>query len=53
MEDPANALAVIHVPPVGTGLDLARELGPNLSIKMSAGGGADDSCRVFCSAEVD
>ena len=36
--DPANLLAVIHVPPVGTALDVAPELGPELELKMGSGG---------------
>jgi Icc-related predicted phosphoesterase len=38
VKNPANAIAVIHVPPLGTALDLAPELGPDLNLKMSAGG---------------
>jgi uncharacterized protein len=38
VEDPSNALAVIHVPPVGTVLDVAPELGPELNLKMESGG---------------
>ena len=38
VEDPLNAVAVIHVPPVDTPLDVAPELGPELNLKMEAGG---------------
>lgn len=38
VRDPENALAVIHVPPLGTALDVAPELGPDLNLKMSIGG---------------
>lgn len=38
VEDPSNTLAVIHVPPVGTALDVAPELGPELNLKMGSGG---------------
>jgi Icc-related predicted phosphoesterase len=36
--DPSNVVAVIHVPPLGTGLDLAPELTADLSMKMTSGG---------------
>jgi len=38
VSDPSNVVAVIHVPPIGTALDVAPELGPDLEMKMSAGG---------------
>ena len=38
VEDPANAFAVIHVPPIDTALDVAPELGPELNLKAEAGG---------------
>jgi len=38
VQNPQNLVAVIHVPPVGTTLDVAPELTPDLSMKMSGGG---------------
>jgi Icc-related predicted phosphoesterase len=38
VSDPANAVAVIHPPPVATALDEAPELGDDLSLKSGPGG---------------
>jgi uncharacterized protein len=38
VQNPSTAIAVIHVPPIGTALDVAPELGPDLEMKMGAGG---------------
>jgi Icc-related predicted phosphoesterase len=38
VEDPQNAVAVIHAPPVNTALDEAPELGPDLSMQTGPGG---------------
>jgi Icc-related predicted phosphoesterase len=38
VEDPGNALAVIHVPPVDTNLDVAPALGADLNLQAEAGG---------------
>lgn len=38
VQDPENAVAVIHAPPVNTALDEAPELGDDLSMQASAGG---------------
>lgn len=38
VEDPSNALAVIHVPPIDTNLDVAPALGEELNLQAEAGG---------------
>jgi uncharacterized protein len=38
VQDPENAVAVIHAPPINTALDQAPELGSDLSLKRGAGG---------------
>ena len=38
VQDPANAVAVIHAPPAQTALDEAPELGEDLSLKTGPGG---------------
>jgi Icc-related predicted phosphoesterase len=38
VEDSANAVAVIHAPPIDTALDEAPELGADLSLKRGPGG---------------
>ena len=38
VQDPANAVAVIHAPPVNTALDEAPELGPELNMQSGPGG---------------